>query len=798
MNQISTALRFFSKKPIFSAITLTGFSIAIAASLLIYFWIQNELSFDKFHPGYTRIYRVLTLSKQGTAIVKSPACYRPVAQTMKNDYPQIEAATYISYSSEDSPLQTDEASEKIEARMCWTNNDFFKVFGGFKFTEGTPETAFSSPDNIILSEAMAKKLFGSSPAIGKTLISDKYFKDVYKVGGVIRIPDQSHIDFGFMLSEKNHRYSTYSYNWGDRGWVRVYIKLKKDAVVTEDLITQMSDHLSRYSRITDKLVFQPLADIHLRSDYPSDSFGRRQGNIKYVYIFSILALVIILMACLNYATLAVARASERSVEIGIRKANGCTRAGIFVNFMKESVLQILASAFLAALLILYFSPLFETIFAQPVSFHFSFGNIAILMFLILTTSFLAGLYPAMYLSSLNPTGIFRRGTLTGSKSNFIGLLVTIQFSLAAFFIIAIMLFVRQLNFIHNSDAGLHSGNVVVIQTGLWYDNRQFKEELLRNPRIVSVSASTWAPIETGFKQGLPMARQGFIDTLQVNYYFVDEDFAKTYGLEVKKGQFLQMTNADYWSLNEKASKAGKNEKENVMAIPVVINETAEKLFGFDDPIGQRLGNYLIVGVVKDFHFRTLHHPIEPLIMTNNPEAISSMNIRIAPGNTRETLDFIKLTYMKNRDNREFSYKFFDDIVNEEYEGEIRLKNITSGLGIVAVLIAILGILGLTVFSISWRTKEIGMRKVSGATTAELLIMLNGKFLIYVAAAYLIAAPVAWLILRKWLSNFAYKTALSWWIFALAGFIVFLIAIGTVTWQCWKAASRNPVESLRYE
>jgi putative ABC transport system permease protein len=297
---------------------------------------------------------------------------------------------------------------------------------------------------------------------------------------------------------------------------------------------------------------------------------------------------------------------------------------------------------------------------------------------------------------------------------------------------------------------------------------------------------------------MPLTRQGFTDTLQVNYYFVDEDFAKTYNLEIKKGQFLQMTNADYWSENEKRSKTEKSDKEYVISIPVVINETAEKLLGFDDPIGQRLGNNVIVGVVKDFHFRTLHHAIEPLIMTNNPEAISSMNIRIARGNISETLDFIKRTYMKNRENREFSYKFFDDIVNEEYTGEIRLKNITTGLGIVAVLIAMLGILGLAVFSIARRTKEIGIRKVSGATTAELLIMINGKFLIYVAVAYIVAAPVAWLILRKWLENFAYKTSLSWWIFAMAGLIVFIIAMMTITWQTWRAATRNPVESLRYE
>jgi putative ABC transport system permease protein len=797
MNQIKSILRGFSRKPFFTVINFTGFSVAIAASLLIFFWVHNELSFDRFHPGYSRVYRVLTLSKQGNAIIKSPACYRPVARTMKNDYPQIEAATYLSYNSEDSPLQVDEGSEKIEARMCWTNDDFFNVFGGFRFLEGNPETAFSAPGNVVLTESVAKKLFGSLPALGKTLISNKYSREVYKVGAVLRIPDQSHIDFGFMLSEKNHRYSAYSNNWGDRSWVRVYIRLRKDAVVSEDFRKQLSDHISRYSKITDKLVFQPLADIHLRSDYQSDFLGRRQGNIKYVYLFSILAVVIILMACLNYATLAIARASERSVEIGIRKANGCTRRGIFAGFMKESVLQILISAVIALLLILYLSPLFRTISAQPVSFRLSIGVISGILLLIFATGAIAGLYPALYLSSMSPSGIFRRGTVTGSKTNILGFLVTIQFCFAAFFIIAVIMFVRQLNYIHKSNTGLKSDNIVVIPTGLWYDNRQFKEELLRNPDILSVSASTMAPIETGFKQGLPLKRQGITDTLQVNYFFVDEDFAKTYGLEIVKGQFLQMTNADYWSANGKASPA-KDGKENAISIPVVINETAEKLLGFEDPIGQRLNNYVIVGVVRDFHFRTLHHAIEPLIMTNNPEAISTMNVRIAPGSSSTALDFIKKTYMKNRENREFSYRFFDELLDEEYQAEIRLKNLTAGLGITAVLIAVLGILGMAVFSIERRTKEIGMRKVSGATSTEVLLVLNSQFVKYVLAAFLVAAPVAGIVMRKWLENFVYKTSLSWWIFVLAGVLVFVIAMLTVTWQTWRAATRNPVEALRYE
>ena len=226
---IKLALRNLTGKPIYSIITFTGYTFGIAASLLIYLWVYNELSYEKFHPGYQRIYRVLTLSKQGDEILKSPGCYRPVAKTMKMDYPQIEYATYISYSSEDSPLQLEASDEKIEARMCWTNEDFFTIFGGFQFIEGSPESAFEKPGNIVLSEKTAVKIFGDQPALGKTVISEKYSREVYSVGGVIRIPEQTHLDFGFILSEKNSRYSGYSDSWSDKGHVRVYIKLRKDA-----------------------------------------------------------------------------------------------------------------------------------------------------------------------------------------------------------------------------------------------------------------------------------------------------------------------------------------------------------------------------------------------------------------------------------------------------------------------------------------------------------------------------------------------------------------------------------------
>jgi putative ABC transport system permease protein len=797
-NFIKIILRNLRRKPVYSSITFTGFTFGIAASLLIYLWVFNELSYEKYHPDYQNIYRVLTLSKQGDEIVKSPACYRPVPKTMKIDYPQIEYATYISYSSEDSPLKQESEDTKIEARMCWTTEDFFKIFGGFKFVEGSAETAFTKPENIVLSEKTARKIFGNQPALGKVLISDKYSKEVYTVGGVVNIPEQSHINFGFMLNEKNSRYSSYSNDWSDKGFTRVYIKLRKDAIIDNQFLTAISNHIRRYSKITDKLMFQPLADIHLYSDYPNDYFTKNPGSYKYLWIFSGLALIIILMASLNFSVLSVARASERSVEIGIRKVTGGSRKSIFNLFMAESVFQTFAATVLAIIIVWFILPQFNSISEKELTINFSFKLVINIFLLTSLVGVIAGLYPSLYLSSFNPIGIFRGGTISGSKNIFIRLLVTVQFTIAVFFLISTSVFIKQLSYINNKDLGIDGNNVIVFPTGLWYGNREFKEELLRNPRILSVSASTNAPIEGGFKRGMALSHRGHDDTLQVNYFFVDEDFANTYKLKIVRGQFLQMSSNAYWEELDKSQKSKKGGAEYAISIPIVINETAEKKIGFDDPIGQRIGNNVIVGVVKDFNFRSLHYAIEPIVLSNNPEAITTMNVRIAPGNTSETLTYIRDVYQKHRDNREFSYRFFEDLRNEKYQPEARLRNITVAFALLAIVISVLGILGMAVFSINRRTKEIGIRRVAGATNSEILILLNIEFIIWVAVAFIIASPVALYVMKNWLQNFVYKTELSWWIFALAGVIAFGIALLTVSWQSWRAATRNPVEALRYE
>lgn len=779
------------KRPILTLVSFGGFTIGIMASLLIYIWVYNQLNFDKSHSQYEQTYRVLTLAKEGDKIVKSSRSYQPIAETLKKDYPQIKAATYLYSSSEDSPLYIQNKSRKIEARKSYTNKDFFKIFDGFTFVEGNRESAFQNPYNIVLSEEVARKLFGTESALGKKVISDKYEEIIYTVSGVLKSPSNSHLSFDFLLSE-NLLAKNRIKLWSDSYWIRTYICLDENAEIDKVFLNKVSNHLSRYSHKTDKLLFQPIADIHLHSDYEAHILDKHISSYKYVLIFSGLALLILIMVVLNFSILSTARYSEQAQEIGIQKVNGAKQKHLLMQFMGNSFVQTFFAALLATLIAWVLLPYFNKMTGQNLRFALSFQLILNLLVLTVSTAIIGGLYPSLYLSKLRPGKIFSKQIFTGNKSGLMKLLIVIQFSIAIFSFIASGVLIKQFHFINSKDLGLNHQNMLIVPTGLWYDSKAFQNELLQNSNIISVSASTYAPIDYSWRTNYVISKNGSIDSIMVSVIHTDENFAKNYNLELVKGKFLNMNYESYWKEHQKKSN------EEKLSFPIVINETAEKQFGFQDPIGQRIGKDVIVGVVKDFHFKPLHHKIEPLVLMNSPENIMTMNIKISGSRKTETINYIKTIYQKHRDKRDFSYQFFDDILQSKYQDEIHLKNTVKVFSILALMVSLLGILGIAGFTIHQRTKEIGVRKVNGAKTWQIIGKLNMDLLKWIVISFIIACPTAWYVMQKWLQNFAYKTTLSWWIFALAGIIALGIALITVSWQSWRAAKRNPVESLRYE
>lgn len=793
------AFRSHRKKPIYSIISILGFTVGIAASLLIYLWVYDELSFEKFHPDYDRIYRVLTLKSEAGQIKKVPSSYRPLARAFKQEYPQIESATYLSYSSENSPMQLEGSDKKVAVRECWTNPDFFNVFQGFRFIEGSAEGAFEQADDIVLNQEVAHKLFGNESALGKTVVINKFGKKVYRVGAVVNVPRQSHIDFDFLISDKNSRVRGYLGSWRDSYWTRCYIKLRDDVEVSAALVGQMSNLVTKYQKRPDKLMFQPIDDIHLYSDYEAGFADRHVSTYKYVYIFGALALLIIGMVIFNFVSLTIARASERVTEVGLRKVAGSARLQLYGQFVAEALAQTIIATLLALLLLFAFLPWFESLTQKPNLLHFSPMLMGSLLLITISIGVVSGIYPAFYLTSFNPVQIFKGANPTGSKALFTRALVLTQFSVAIVLIIFTAVIYKQLRFIQDRDLGVQRNDMVVVETGLWYSIGSFKQELLDNPNILSVSAATSAPLRPLNEYGFRCQGASAFDTIRADLFWVDEDFATTYNLELVKGQFLMSDYGAYWREHQKRADANKKEKRYTMSFPVVINESFARKMNVDDPIGMRLNHsYVVVGVVKDFHIHSLHSQISPLLMTNDPQCMGVLNIRINGKNRAQTLAYIKSTYEKHRSGREIRYHFFDDELNERYFEEFQLGDLLLKFSLLAILIALLGILGLSTFVSERRIKEIGIRKVNGARVSEILLMLNMSFIRWVVVAFVITVPLAWYMSREWLTNFAYQTQLSWWIFAGAGVVVLLLALVTVTLQSNRVANQNPIESLRFE
>ncbi|MCU4176060.1 ABC transporter permease [Carboxylicivirga sp. N1Y90] len=789
-------LRSIRQKPIYSFISIFGFAIGIAASILIYFWVLDELSYEKFHPNYERIYRVLSLRNNKGNLEKTASSYTALSGSLQDSYPQIETATHISFSSENSPLKLNRESKKIEARRAWVDDNFFQVFQGFNFVEGNSLTALDNPLKVVLSKATARKLFGDDKALGKTLISDKYEELIFTVGGVVNIPAQSHIDFGFIQSNKAMvDYNHTSHSWRISAHCHTYIMLQADANIDKSFLKQISSHVQENAYRQEKLTFQPIADIHLYTDYDTYLYDRHISDVKYVWIFAGLAMLIVAMAALNFASLTTARASERATEIGVRKVNGSSKKQLVVQFILESLMQTSIATVLAIIATVIMLPCFEGITGKTLAITFSPALLFTGLLLVLITGVVSGIYPAFYLTSFNPIHTIKGKLTTYGRAGYAQLLVVIQFSIAIVLLISSITITRQMNYINNYNLGLNKNNVVVIPTGLWYSSSSFKHELLSHPNIISASASTQAPINLGWKQGFSLSGINSNDTIQACMLFVDSDFAKTYELEVVKGEFLRQSYADYW----KEFETAKNNKQHKVTLPVVVNQSFARQMNVDDPIGRRINrDYVIVGVVDDFHYQPLHRKVSPMVMLNDPQNIMTMNVKMRPNNKAQTIAFIRSIYMKHRQGRFFSFAYFDDKLKQVYNDETRLNDLIVKFSVLALIIAIMGILGLSIFAAEQKTKEIGIRKVNGAKVSEILLLLNRNFIKWVGIAFVIACPIAYLVMTRWLNNFAYKTDLSWWIFALAGFLALIIVLITVSWQSWWAARQNPVKALRYE
>ena len=781
LSYLKIAIRNIFKNKLYSFVNISGLAIGMAACILILLWVTDEINFNGFNKNLNKIFTIPQTQHYQTigdfTVTPTPI---PLAPALKEEIPEIEYITrYEPYLGKSKITYEDKT---FNQQVNFADPDFFKMFS-FDFVEGDRENALKDPSSIIITEEMALKYFGNEEPIGKTLrMDDKY--DL-KVNGVVKnVPKNSDIQFDMLIPIT--MLENYGYNMSNwySNMLITYVMLKNP-----DQYTQISKKIeNRLKQEIDvstagKLFLFPFSKVHLYSIRGSG------GRIETVIIFSIIALFILIIACINFMNLTTARSVKRSTEVGIKKVVGATRLQLAKQFFGESILLTFISLVFSLFIVELFLPYFNDIAHKELSLsQVSFTTILLVLSITIVTGVLSGIYPAMFLSSFKPVGTLKSKIASGtSKFSLRRVLVVLQFAISIILIIATSVVYLQLHFILNKNLGLDKDNIVYLSLSseLQKKPEELKNELLRNSNIKDASVSNLLPIQV-YSNGGGWRWEGKDPNQDelVSSMSADNDLLKTYNIKLKEGR--------YYSKEYPADDS----------LSIVINESFEKLMGFQNAVGKILSrgdNYHvnIIGVVKDFNFVQLQNKIGPLVIFPDPTP-RYLSMKVNNAGLSETLDFIESTCKKFDSKFVFEYDFLDKTYEKIYESETTLGKIFNSFALLAIIISCLGLLGLASYVAELRTKEIGIRKVLGASVGGIVFSLSKEFIKWVLIANIIAWPVAYYFMNEWLHDFAYRIGISWWIFLLSGGIALLIAIATVSFQAVKAAIANPMRSLRYE
>lgn len=797
---VKVALRQIKRSFLFSSINMLGFVLGMTAAFLIYLWIVDELTFEDFHKNGDSIYRVIAEDRKESGEIKESAyTVAPLSKTFREEFPQVENATFmLNFGT----LNLQSGGNLIEAKYTYVDTTFFDVFS-FPVLAGDPSLIKKDPQQIVLSESTAQKLFGKQPVVGKE-VTCRFLGQVfrYKVAAVVQVPRKSHIRFELLLSEQAYFEPV---SWDYVEGTNVYIQLRKGTILSEADRQAMSRAWVNQRADGMTLAFQPLKDIHLHTWFKDPEVVNR-GSMSQIYLFMALAILIIFMGAFNFTTLSTARASLRYKEIGVRKVTGAKRKMLVSQFLSESLVQAFLSLVLALALTELLLPFFNQFTGKDIELQFNWQTILFMLFGIIGVGSLAGAFPAFYMSSFNPLLAFKGGKATGKKGMLIKGLVCVQFIIAIAMLFATSVVFRQLHYLQNADLGLDKEDMVVVDCKefeilSYYGNPgidDYRREVMKNPNVISVAGGVDL---SNYLQGHKteenvlswMSGNGQVDSLKMISVVGDANFMQTLGVKLLKG--------DVFGADKNAYAEGVYHKES----PIVINETAWKKLQVKDPVGMILQNNgwfgetsRIVGVVKDFNFQPLREKVKPAYIYYSRQLLNTIYIKISPVNRAETLKFLKEKYEEMRPDNVFSYRFFSDALNQNYAHEQQLGRMFLIFTILAIFVAMLGVLGLVALATAQRTKEIGIRKVTGAHSDRIIRMFCREYMLWVGIAFVIACPLGYLFKVRWMSNFAYQAAIPWWLFLLSGLVILLITVLTVVAQTWRAASRNPIESLRYE
>jgi putative ABC transport system permease protein len=795
-----TAIYRLRKDKFHSFLNIGGLALGLVAFLYIATYTFHEISYDSFHSKADRIYRCVAHIKLGETALDIPRSETPLAAAAKNDFPEIEEAIRLYPLTE---IITHYKDKKfVESEICYADIELFDVFD-FKLLEGNPKTALRESNTIVLGKEVALKYFGDENPMGKSILLTTN-KVPYVVTGILdEIPENSSLQSNIYASFCTLPESKRLDNWGSFNNTYTYIVTKKginieefetkfdasirkyeDAMIKREMGISLSEFESQGNFFIHKL--QPLKDIHLNSTY-SENIST-YGNKRFLVIFGITGLLILIIAGFNFVNLTTSRASLRAKEIGIKKIIGSTRKSIILQILIEIFLHILIALVISIVVLLLILPLlnnFSEIVIQPEFLLNPLTSLTII-FIPLIITILAGSYPAFLITAFKPVDVIKRKLKEGNSKSFTrGGLVTIQFVVFIGLVFCTLIIRRQINYMHQQNPGFEKENVLVVENMGYLDNNRnsFKMEMLKNPSVLSASYSSLVP-SVDDNAGNIFCEKGSDKTHSLNRMDVDSDFQKTLKVQLKDGRFFT---------NNEAS-----EKNNA-----IINEEAARLLGWSDCNEKYIHDYnygkdfKVIGIMKDFHMKSLRDKSQPLVIKyRNASRYLSLNVQ--SDNLPELIKSVESQWGNFNKEAPFEYFFLDQSFNAQYKSEERLAKVIGVFTIFAIMISCIGLLGLVSYAATQKKKEIGIRKVNGAKVSEILGMLNRDFVKWVAVAFIIAVPASYFAMNKWLEGFAYKTTLSWWIFALSGVIALGIALLTVSWQSWKAANMNPVEALRYE
>jgi putative ABC transport system permease protein len=801
LNYLKIALRNLKKNKGYSFINIFGLAVGIACCIIILLFIQNELSYDKYNKNFDRIYRVRLSARISNSELNTATSCAPCGPTFVSEIPEVENFTRIRNYGFPVVRYKDKAFS--EEKFFWVDSSFFDVFT-VRFIEGNPETALGEPNSVVITKSIAKKYFGSEDPMGKILNADRR-RDYIVTGVIDDFPVNSSFHFDFLSSLSTYRvqndltwlsnnYYTYILVRSGTNFKDVNKKiydvskehigpeLYKILGITYD---QMIKGGSRYN-----FVLQPFGDIHLKSHLSGEI--EPTSDISYIYIFSIIALAILMIACINFTNLTTARSSSRAKEVGIRKTLGSNQALLIRQFLTETILMSFMAMIFALLLVELFLPTFNFIANKHLTLQIfsNYYSIPLLVLFVLFVGFIAGSYPAFVLSSLIPVKVLR-GKLqrSSNKSLLRNFLVILQFSISIMLIVGTFIVESQLSFIQNKKLGFNRNQILIVKKSddIGKDIQSFEYDIAQLSSINNVSNSTSIPGENFSDTGFKREDAGPDEVHDIKVLRTDYNFINTYQIKMKERRFFSR---DFGS--------------DTMA--VVLNEEAVKTIGLKNPVGKnlvRLGDnvkYKIIGVTDNFNFESLHQKIEPLVISLfRPNDFGRfVSIRFVPENAKSTIENISSIWHKYAGNQAFEYSFFNDDFAKLYSSEERTGQIFSIFSVLAIFIACLGLLGLAAYTAEQRTKEIGIRKVLGATVPEIIFMLTKEFTKWILIANIIAWPVAYFFMNGWLENFAYRISFNIWIFILSGVSALLIAVITVSYQAIKAATANPVDALKYE